>query len=58
MEFAATRKHVAVSCVFFFLRAIEASYVCACDLEGGALQLPGKLKPLWSCARCGANVER
>ena len=46
MEFSATKKHVAV---VFFLRAVEASYICACDLETGALrwkQLPGKLRPL------------
>ncbi|KAI9466620.1 hypothetical protein BJY52DRAFT_4177 [Lactarius psammicola] len=46
MEFSATRKYVAV---MFFLRAIEASYVCVCDLKSGALrwkQLPGKLRPL------------
>jgi WD40 repeat protein len=46
MEFSATRKHVAV---VFFLRAIESSYICACDLETGALrwkELPGKLRPL------------
>ncbi len=46
MVFSATRKHVAV---VFFLRAIEASYICACDLESGELrwkQLHGKLRPL------------
>ena len=46
MEFSATKKHIAV---VFFLRAIEASYICACDLESGTLrwkQLPGKLRPL------------
>jgi len=46
MEFSATRKHIAV---VFFLRAIESSYICACDLETGVLrwkQLPGKLRPL------------
>jgi len=46
MEFSATKRHIAV---VFFLRAIEASYICACDLESGTLrwkQLPGKLRPL------------
>ncbi|KAH9037680.1 hypothetical protein EDB85DRAFT_2198460 [Lactarius pseudohatsudake] len=46
MEFSATKRHVAI---VFFLRAIEASYICACDLESGTLrwkQLPGKLRPL------------
>ncbi|KAH9041807.1 hypothetical protein EDB84DRAFT_933367 [Lactarius hengduanensis] len=46
MEFSATKRHVAV---VFFLRATEAAYICACDLESGALQwkqLPGKLRPL------------
>ncbi|KAI9466623.1 hypothetical protein BJY52DRAFT_1233247 [Lactarius psammicola] len=39
-------EHIAI---VFFLRAIEASYICACDLESGTLrwkQLPGKLRPL------------
>ena len=46
MEFSATKKHIAI---VFFLRAIESSYICACDLENGTLrwkQLPGKLRPL------------
>ncbi|KAH9041806.1 hypothetical protein EDB84DRAFT_1436528 [Lactarius hengduanensis] len=36
MEFSATKRHVAI---VFFLRAIEASYICACDLESGPRDL-------------------
>jgi len=56
MEFSATKKHVAV---VFFLRAIEASYICACDLESGTLrwkQLPGKLRPLAACSLRGEEL--
>ena len=56
MEFSATKKHVAV---IFFLRAIEASYICACDLENGTLrwtQLPGKLRPLAARSLLGEEL--
>ena len=56
MEFSATKKHIMV---VFFLRVIEGSYICMCNLKSGTLrwkQLPEKKGSLATCSLWGEEL--